>query len=126
MKIKHRFTAIATSIVALNVYAGAISTPSDVILYSDSRLAQGTMIGARYSSDSLQYIGCAVNAYGGFQNGSCSIRDRSGVYAYCYSSDASLIHNMRSIQPHSYIVFSWNESGQCQHVYVNTVSNNMR
>ena len=68
---------------SLPVWAGTVSLPQvSVTPYS----ASGSMVGARYSADNQQYIGCQFwNISGPYVT--CGARDSTGKTFFCYSTE---------------------------------------
>jgi hypothetical protein len=90
-------------------WAGYKSTPEVSIRnYSQSlREGKGSMVGARYSADSTQYIGCYINAAPFVV---CSASDSAGNYAGCISYDARHIDAVQRMTDSSHIIFDFNPS----------------
>src|SRR5262245_29190620 len=64
--------------------------------------AGGSMAGARYSTDSQQYIGCSFsNTNGPFVM--CSATDKTGKSSFCTSTNLSLVAAVKAITDFSYI-----------------------
>lgn len=95
------------------------------------RLAYGTMIGARSSSDTIQRIGCAVK-YGypsssypypgaGQLYVSCSAASTTASL-YCISYDPAIIDIARTITSTSAIGFGSDKNGVCTKIFVDNDS----
>jgi hypothetical protein len=69
--------------------------------------ASGTMVGARYSADSRQFIGCSLNTTPYVQ---CTAQDSANNYAYCYSYDAGHVNQIQRMTDSSTVVFELNPS----------------
>jgi hypothetical protein len=67
--------------------------------------ARGSMVGARYSADSRQYIGCYINAAPFVV---CSASDSAGNYAGCISYDARHVGAVQRMIDSSHIIFNLN------------------
>ena len=98
-----------------NVWAGAVSS-SPVSISGSS--ASGSVHTARYSSDSVQSIGCG--SYGG--SGFCMAASTSGAGGSCSTTNSEFIDVIRAINPGSYVYFSWDASGNCTYILVNNNS----
>jgi hypothetical protein len=69
--------------------------------------ASGSIAGARYSADSAQYIGCAINAAPHIY---CYARDSAGNVASCFSNDPQHIAAGRQLTDSSHLRFELNPS----------------
>ena len=115
MKLKIAGAMMLAGFAGGNVWAGAVSS-SPVSISGNT--ASGSIHTARYSSDSVQSIGCG--SYGG--SGFCLAASASGAGGSCATTDAALIDVMRAINPGSYVYFQWDASGNCTYVLVNNNS----
>ena len=83
------------------------STRTDVV---------GSMAGARYSTDSTQYIGCSINAAPFVV---CEARNRAGQFASCISYNASHIGAIQGMTDSSAIRFVVNNgSTDCTYIVI--------
>jgi hypothetical protein len=102
--------------------------PVEVTLFGNGAgRAAGDMVSARFSKDSVAFIGCGVRriysidgSFGVF--GFCEARTSSGVTGTCFSQDPALIESLASISDYSFIIFSWNASGACTSIGNSTQS----
>jgi hypothetical protein len=111
-------------LVILSILAGTASTPfagvrnvTNVTVNTTSMYAAGSIGTARNSADTVQYIGCTVTlSRAGSGNAPwafCAARSTSGSYATCATEDATLVSQIQSIHPNSYIYFNFNNAGDC-------------
>ena len=79
-----------------------------IIQYSPTEIhVSGSMVGARYSADSRQYIGCSLTSSPTVQ---CAARDSADNSVYCYSSDAGHINVVQKMTDSSSIEFRFNRT----------------
>lgn len=88
---------------------------AEVYIDPRSRHADGNLVDARGSSDSLQRIGCLTYSS---NRGVCVATDSTGNSAGCYSVDPGTVQTMRSLDSDSYLYFDWDENGVCTTVFV--------
>ena len=94
-------------------WAGSVSTPEVNIGGNQTySWAKGSMVGARYSADNTQYIGCFTNGQGSQSSPSirCFARDRVGDTAFCISLDLRFVPQVQAMTDSSYISFVANRS----------------
>ncbi|HEY4104796.1 MAG TPA: hypothetical protein VGM44_12935 [Polyangiaceae bacterium] len=113
-----------------------------VIVNTTARHAEGSLGSARNSSDSTQYLYCAIDysLIGGVATLICGARDSSGNTVSCtYSTsdlqllatlnppgaatfstfqDNVMLAQMASMSSDSYVSFDASSSGACTHVYI--------
>jgi hypothetical protein len=70
----------------------------------------GSVVGARYSADSTQSIGCYVDATPLVV---CSAQDRAGKFVLCVSHDTQLIEAIQGMIDSSAIRFNVNRDAAC-------------
>jgi hypothetical protein len=87
----------------------------EVFLDKPGRYAEGTLVDARGSSDSLQRIGCY--AYSS-NHGACIVTDSTGKTGSCYSVDPGMVQAMRSLDTDSYLFIVWDANNVCTTVFV--------
>jgi hypothetical protein len=68
--------------------------------------AKGGMVGARYSSDTTQYIGCtqSVHSVSGISI-RCYAKNKNGVFFSCTSTDPKFFDVLQTMTDFSYIEF---------------------
>jgi hypothetical protein len=88
---------------------------AEVYVDQRGRYADGNLVDARGSSDSLQRIGCLTYSSG---RGFCVASDSTGNSAGCHSMDPGTLQVMRSLDSDSYLYFDWDENGVCTTVFV--------
>jgi hypothetical protein len=88
---------------SLPAWAG-YATQSEVTITTNA--AYGSMAGARYSTDSQQYIGCNFThpALGLIIN--CSARDKTGRSFTCWSNETRFVNAAKALTDSSYIYFN--------------------
>jgi hypothetical protein len=89
------------------------------------RRAYGSMVGARYSKDSTQYIACD------FANGlgpsvSCYAQDKTGKRFYCNSFDPRWATVVKAITDSSVISFGGYIGGACTSLVIENHSSHLR
>jgi hypothetical protein len=92
---------LALGLHTLPAWAGNVSLSQVVV---ESTYATGSMGGARYSSDSQQYIGCSISN----TNGSavvCSAMDKAGRVFTCVSTEAKWVAAAKAITDSSALFF---------------------
>jgi hypothetical protein len=84
----------------------------------------GSLVGARYSSDSKQEIGCETYGYGAGSSvyTYCWAEDLSGKYVSCYASDPATAQIAGQINSASEITFYFNTAATCTTLYVSNGS----
>lgn len=106
-------------------WAGAKGGANVAITFSgDNGTASGTMGTVRNSSDTLQYIGCAVYAYDSEAQALvyCSARNTSNVTVSCTSTAHELVSLAHAMTSDAHVSFSWNGSGACTALTIRTDS----
>lgn len=117
--MKAPFVALLVLLSGTAAWAG-YTNPLAVTVTSSS--AYGSLTGARDSSDSTQYIGCALNWYGsGFYYGSCSARNSSGTSISCITTDPEMKEAISGLSSYGYASFTVS-NGQCASVHSFTYS----
>jgi hypothetical protein len=94
-------------------WAGSVSTPEVTIGGNQAySWAKGSMVGARYSTDNTQYIGCFTNGQSSQSSPSirCFARDRVGNTAFCISLDLRFVPQVQAMTDSSHITFVANRS----------------
>jgi hypothetical protein len=100
---------IGTAVLGLALCSNSIPAwAGSVTLYEvqvGTTSGYGTMAGARYSTDSQQYIGCTLQRSGGPYI-RCSARDKTGRSIYCTSTDPRFVDAAKGITDSSFIFFN--------------------
>lgn len=98
---------------------------SDVYVTSTS--ASGSMLSARYSNDTRQYIGCSITV-GSNPSGDyiyCTARNKSGSYFWCHTF-GSVAENykkaLRTMNDYSSISLTKDSSGNCSSLSIENTS----
>ncbi len=88
-------------------WAGSVSTPE--VFISDRGgipYAQGSMVGARYSADNNQFIGCSIRVPPNQPLGiECLALDSASHYLPCLSDDPKHVEAVQAMTDSSYIYF---------------------
>lgn len=116
--------ALGMALLATTVptWAGRAVT-AEVRLYSNQvfHYAYGSMTGARYSADGIQFIGCISTASDNTTNNLvlCYAQDNIRNYRSCGSQDPKLQEAVQAITDSSYITFTIDRSnGQCRDITI--------
>jgi hypothetical protein len=104
-------------------WAGRVNRPEVQI---GTNFAKGSMAGARYRTDSTQYIGCSFpNANSPFV--SCAATDKAGKNLFCVGYDTRYKEVLKSISDFSLIEFSVAAGGTlCDSLTVRNLSDYLR
>jgi hypothetical protein len=101
-------------------YAGtkAASNTYGVFVSVAGRSASGALGQVRNNTNNNEYIACYVNSLSdGSTSGLCWANDQSNNSVQC-SLNTALVAAARSINPDSYIQFSFDANGNCTALYV--------
>ena len=84
------------------------------------RWATGSMVGARYSTDTNQLIGCKAYTFQSYSWTACTATDRAGNSLVCGSGDPRWAAVVQGMTDSSYIQFDvgYNNGGNCQAIIV--------
>jgi hypothetical protein len=86
----------------------------------------GSLIGVRFTDDDAQQIGCRIaGGTGGSPNVACAARDINEDTYICFSFDPALIEAAKSISPYSFVLFVYDESGECTNLLVSVRSHHI-
>jgi hypothetical protein len=95
---------IAVLVSSTGALAGYVYQPG-VTIWSNN--ASGTVAGTRYSSDSIEQIGCELDAWPGTATqGYCFAKNSAGQWKTCISYDPNLVAAAGTVGPASYIQFA--------------------
>lgn len=115
MSHRHRFAlALVLASTTLTASAG-LRVTSPVWVDPQERIVMGTLADTRATADNVQYVTCVTGALG---IGSCGAVDAKGRRAACSTMNPDHIATIRSLTQHSFISFSWDESGVCTLIQV--------
>ena len=110
---------------SLPAWAGSVGLP-EVTTTHPVFGTLGTMAGARYSTDSIQYIGCIFSNTNG-PSVVCSATDRNGKSSLCSSYEPQFAAAAKAITDFSYIQFNVAPDGRsCRNLTVENSSENLR
>jgi hypothetical protein len=105
------------------------SVPVEVIVNADaSGSAQGNMATARFTANTVEYVGCGVRySISGtttVKGGWCQATNSAGVNGFCSisGSNTELLNAISGTSDYSYLVFAWNAAGMCTRVGFSTQS----
>jgi hypothetical protein len=109
-------------------WAGFNNTPEVAVQLSvgGGGSATGSMVGARFSADAIQYIGC--NLQGGATQATvvCSARDKNNRALVCSTTNAWMREAAQGITDSSYFYFTVNSSGACTYLNVRDSSEHLQ
>ena len=118
--------AVACMVVgSAAVWAGQQSTLGVSITYNNSGTvvtgADGSLLGARVSADNNQEIDCGGGSTVMWCEAHDSRDDQIGLLnaAYCMTTDAGMLAQIRSISPNSHVRFTLDPlTGRCTSIFV--------
>lgn len=123
---------IAVGVLALGssvALAGLVSdVPVTVTLNADgSGNANGNMVTARFSSNTVEFIGCGVRRIDDGAGGVvlfafCQAANAANVQGFCSTENPNLIASIDGQDDFSFITFSWNAAGECRSIGNSTQS----
>jgi hypothetical protein len=123
---------IAIGVLALGssaAMAGLVTlTQVEVTLNPDgSGSALGSMSAARFSKNTVEYIGCGVRRFedgvgGVFTFGFCQASTATAVLGFCESENPALLASIGDQDDYSFITFSWDANGVCRSIGNSTQS----
>jgi hypothetical protein len=101
-----RIALVAAGCLATSVALAGRRANGNVIIFTFD--AEGSVAGARYSSNSNESIGCIVTSgtVVGSLGARCWAEDSTGRGLDCVTNDPDIIATARSINPTSYVSFS--------------------
>lgn len=105
-------------------WAGAKSAPEvdiRLIINPDTYVARGSMVGARYSNDTQQSIGCTYTVTSGGEYVSCWAMDRLGRFFTCSSTNPNLFTPVRTMTDSSFIQIL-RDKGKCIEINIDNDS----
>jgi hypothetical protein len=108
----------AAFLMTTPAWAGS-KTQSGVLIDDSQRLGSGALGAVRNTANLVEYIGCDV--YNTF--GICFATNSAGTSRSCFTYDANLINNMRSVTSDSLVLFYWDANGYCSQIIVENSSN---
>jgi hypothetical protein len=93
-----------------------------------STWASGSMVGARYSGDSKQYIGCTSTMSWAGPWTSCFARDKTGTkYFLCGSGDPKWLEVTQTMTDSSYLyLVAETNYGACKYISVENKSSHLK
>ena len=116
------------ALAATNATAGT-SVDNSVTIDQDYLIALGNMKAARKSANEIESIGCGTRTQGitegigeAYSWGFCNATLPNDVSAYCYTEDPALINEINSLTDYAFVVFAWEENGDCSYIGNSTQS----
>jgi hypothetical protein len=111
---------------AVPTWAGLVATQEVSISGNQvASWASGTMVGARYSADFNQFIGCKAQINNYYPWTSCSARDSAGRTLVCGSAENKFLEMVHGMTDSSSIYFqtdSTSSSGICTDIVITNSS----
>jgi len=129
MKIlKAIFTAALLLTSGLSLAGKSSSVPVEVSTVDS--WARGSMTTARFSDNLIESIGCGIRTYAEDVDGVvsesvtgfCQANTSTSTYRICYTTNPKLLDQINSISDYSYILFVWNDLGDCTYISTSTQS----
>jgi hypothetical protein len=115
-----RATVLSLALLSNVAWAGYVFTPG---VYVNINYAYGSKVGARYSGDGNQYIGCTQYANLTGSGAFCNAQDAGGYYFICYTSDPNMLEVLRAENDWSYLFIEADYSGgTCTNVFIDNTS----
>jgi hypothetical protein len=116
-----------TMLVSSMVFAGESAIGGyGVVIDSEEQTAGGLMGTARFSDVPEEFIGCGVRhtlVDGALDSwGWCIATKDSETSVRCKALDPELIDKMADLNHYSYVVFGWDDNGECTHFGFSTQS----
>ena len=117
-----------TMLVSSMVFAGATNDLSKwgVEINFEEQTAGGLMPAARFSEEPVEWIGCGVRhtlVDGVLDSWAwCTATENPETSVHCIALDAELIDKIADLNHYSYVVFGWDESGECTYFGFSTQS----
>ncbi|MGH9961098.1 MAG: hypothetical protein ACREBC_28920 [Pyrinomonadaceae bacterium] len=111
--------------------AGYLNTPEVFVgNHAVYAYARGSIVGARYSADSRQFIMCFISATDDSAfplTIRCEAVDRAGNRAFCLSADPWHVKEVQGMTDSSYISFSRNRAAaQCESLTISNYSYHLK
>jgi len=126
------FAALGMTLLATTIptWAGLVGTQQvSVSINQYATSGSGSMVGARYSADNQQHIGCSIQVgrYDAAPSVSCGARNILGAYYYCYSLNPRYVEAVQGMTDSSYISFErLNSSTACTNLMIYDGSDQLR
>jgi len=91
--------------------------------------AGGSMVGARYSADNRQTIGCKLSTLSSYSWTNCYAIDSAGRSLLCGSGDWKFLETLRAMTDSSSIYFSMDSTGdvgECKEIWIKNGSDKLQ
>lgn len=124
MKLRQMLLGALLALVG-GVAAGGSYSPAPLTVDFDNQTASGDMYSARLSDNPHALIGCGYRSPApGFTFGFCQARvgPADDQLAQCFTEDPAHIAAIAALDDFSYIVFRWDDDGNCVSVGNSTQS----
>lgn len=123
MKLALSMVVVFGVVLMAGVSSAGFTYDDPVYINTSTMYAQGSMGSARAASNTVESIGCVVEAYPGYSvTVTCYARNSAGTSVSCTSFDPALANVATAIADSSEVTFTWNSSGYCTLLEVNTFS----
>ena len=120
---------IGAAVLGLTLFSNSLPTWAGQKILPEvtitPRAATGSMVGARISTDSNQYIGCDFETTNG-PSVTCSARDKTGKYFVCYSYHPAWATVAKAITDSSLITLRGDGVGNCGSLIVENHSSHLK
>ena len=121
---------IGTAVLGLAMFSNDIPAWAGQRLLTEVTVgassASGTMLGARYSTDKQQYIGCWLYESRLEETVGCAAQDKTGKSFLCYSRDPRWVTVVKAMTDSSYISVEGNFNGSCTALTIENHSSHLR
>ena len=105
--------------IAGKTRAGLKTSQAVVIVTTPTtRLANADLGFAHNTANNVEQISCTVSTNTSSASVSCFARNSEGLTVSCLSTDPDLVAAARSLSSDSYLIFRWNDEGQCTNITV--------
>ena len=120
-------TLLATTVPT---WAGRVNTETVTIGTNQyGSWAGGSMVGARYSADNRQNIGCIAHTLSTYSWTTCFATNSAGRKLICGSGDWKFLEALRGMTDSSHVYFetdSTNSTGACRNIVINNGSDALK
>lgn len=129
MKTRNLTVLITAILFSLTATAGQVNTERVTVTPNadGSGTAAGTLSAARFSRNTVEFIGCGFrmfnNTTGGLTRwGFCQANNSAGTHVICMIEDSDLLNAIATISDYSFVNFNWNAAGTCTRIGISTQS----
>ncbi len=122
MKDMKRLVLFGIALMSSLSFAG-LKLEDPVVVNLAIHEAFGSIGSARNSEDSVQYIGCSIEAdLTHDPMAACFAMDVTGTTVLCTSSSPRIVAAVQGISSLSFLDFLWDSEGNCTYVFLVSVS----